>query len=371
MRYGMYFCWATISGEKKPRAMSFLLDLLAGVASAVALLAIFGFLYQKLGTARDMRKHPPLGQLVDIGGRRLHLWCTGEGSPTVVLDSGLPGSSLSWTLVQPEVARFTRVCSYDRAGLGWSDPGPPPRTTARIVEDLRALLERARIEPPYVVVGHSFSAFTARLYASQYPDEVAGIVLVDPIHPREWLGLSPERERGLRRAVQLSRYGAFLVALGLGRLVAWLIRIGAGSLARFLVLLVAGGAVRGRESLMESAWKLPPELRSTVGMFWTQPKSYRALADQIEALPVSAAQVAAMSDLGDMPLVVLSASNSDSGRRSDHDAAAQLSSRGRHLVALESGHWIQLDRPECVVTTIRDVCEAARRRQPGQSAARA
>ena len=93
MRYGMYCCWATISGEKEPRAMSFLLDLLAGAGSAVALRAIFGFVFQKLGTARDMRKHPPVGRLVDIGGRRLHLWCTGEGSPTVVLDSGLPGSS--------------------------------------------------------------------------------------------------------------------------------------------------------------------------------------------------------------------------------------------------------------------------------------
>ncbi len=122
---------------------------------------------------------------------------------------------------------------------------------------------------------------------------------------------------------------------------------------------------------MESVWKLPPELRSTVGVFWTQPKSYRAMADQIEALPESAAQVAAASEYGDMPLVVLSARNSDSGRMPDHDAVAQLSSSGRHIVALDSGHWIQLDRPELVVTAIRDVCEAARWRRLGQSAARA
>src|SRR5712692_2471525 len=350
--------------------MGSLLDLLAGAASAVVLLAFLGFIYQKVGTARDLRKHPPLGKLLDIGGRRLHLWCTGEGSPTVVLDSGLPGSSLSWTLVQPEVAKFTRVCSYDRAGLGWSDPGLRPRTTARIVEELRALLTRAGIQPPYVLVGHSFGAFTARLFASQCPDEVVGMVLVDPIHPREWLELRPEQKRGLRRAVQLSRYAAFLVALGLGRLVAWLIRIGAGGLARVLVLSISGGAVRGRESLMESVWKLPPELRSTVGVFWTHPKSYRAMADQIEALPESAAQVAVASEYGDMPLVVLSARNSDSGRMPDHDAVAKLSSSGRHIVARDSGHWIQLDRPELVVTAIRDVCEAARRRRLGQSAAR-
>ena len=226
--------------------------LLVGLFVLVALLLFAGALYQAIGSAQDARKYPPPGRIVDVGGHRLHLYCAGEGGPSVVMDSGLPGSSLSWRLVQPEVAQFARVCSYDRAGLGWSEAGPKPRTSQQVVEELHTLLASAGIEAPYVLVGHSFGAFTARLYASTYPKEVAGLVLVDPLHPRECLEMTEQQKVNLHRAVRFSRYGALLAGLGIARFVASLVRAGALGTARSLVALVTGGAIRAGESFLAS-----------------------------------------------------------------------------------------------------------------------
>ena len=120
------------------------------------------------------------GQLIDVGGFKLHIHCTGSGSPTVVMDSALGGSSVSWLLVQPDIAQVTRVCSYDRAGFGWSDPGPKPRTAGRVADELHVLLDRAGIPPPYVVVGHSFGGGLAMHLAAARPDRVGALLLLDP-----------------------------------------------------------------------------------------------------------------------------------------------------------------------------------------------
>jgi len=173
--------------------------------------------------------------------------------PTVVMDSGFPGTSLSWTFVQPEVAKFTRACSYDRAGLGWSDAGPMPRTSRQIVEELHALLLNAGVEGPYVLVGHSFGTFTVRLYASTYPDQVAGMVLGDPIHPSDWLHMTEAGKRKLMGAIRLSRYGAVLARLGVARFVSLLVRLGAPGLARSSVSLMTGGTL-GEAERMIAPW---------------------------------------------------------------------------------------------------------------------
>ena len=160
--------------ERGPRR-SWLRLIALSLIAFVLILSLSGFLYQNISEARDRRFNPMAGRLFDVGGRKMHIDCRGEGSPAVILDAGLGDTYLSWRKVQPQIAAFTRACSYDRAGLGYSDPSPLPRTSEVIAKELHTLLQAAQIAPPYVLVGHSMGGYDVRLYASLYRDEVAGM----------------------------------------------------------------------------------------------------------------------------------------------------------------------------------------------------
>jgi pimeloyl-ACP methyl ester carboxylesterase len=333
-----------------------LLEALLIVAAILVLLPLAGFFYQKLGAVADFRRHPSPGRLVDVGGHRLHLLDSGAGHPTVLFESGLPGSVLSWFHVQQELARLVRVVSYDRAGLGWSDAGPEPRTAGRIVDELHRLLELANVPPPYILVGHSFGGLTTRLFASRFPDEVAGLVLVDPVGPEEWSPLSERERRRLAGGAKLCRRAALLARFGVTRLVGLLVRAGAHRLARFAVLFISNGVLADSGSTIGPLAKLPAEQRSIVGMFWMQPKFYAAMAGQVESLPESASQVARAADtLDPKPVIVISAANTEPARLAEQIATARLSSCGKHLVARKSSHWVQLDEPELVIGAVLGV----------------
>jgi pimeloyl-ACP methyl ester carboxylesterase len=154
---------------------------------ALLALAVAGAIYQAIATERAERAYPPPGVMVDVGAYSLHINCVGQGSPTVVLDAGLGDMSASWVWVQQEVAKTTRVCAYDRAGMGCSEMGPEPRDAEQISSELHALLERTNIgQGPYVLVGHSFGGLYTRTYAARYPDEVAGVALVDSSQPDQF-----------------------------------------------------------------------------------------------------------------------------------------------------------------------------------------
>ncbi len=224
---------------------------------------------------------PAPGRLVDIGGMRLHLSCAGEGGPTVVLEAALGASSISWSLVQPGLARLTRVCSYDRAGFGWSDRGPMPRTARRIAWELHTLLERARVPAPYLLVGHSFGGIVARVFARDYRDTVAGVVFVDPAHPEDWVTPAPKERTRIERGSRLCRHGAVAARLGLARAVVALGSAGVVSAARGMVRIISRGELsREDEGILAPVWKLPPEARRPLAGFWTQPKFFEALGSQ-------------------------------------------------------------------------------------------
>jgi pimeloyl-ACP methyl ester carboxylesterase len=298
------------------------------------------------------------GRLVDAGGFRLHLHCSGSGSPAVVMDAALAGSSISWSLIQPEVSRVTRACSYDRAGFGWSDAGPMPRTAGRAADELRVLLDRGGVAPPFVLVGHSFGGLVMRIFAARYRDNVSGLVLVDPAHPEDWVTPAPKEQIKIDRGIRLCRSGATAARYGAARLVSGLVTLGLFGVARGLAAVVSrGGLSREDEGVLAPFWKLPPETRKPLRRFWTQEKFFAALGSQIASISTSAAETLATSagGYGDLPLVTISSTDPGDYRLRQQEALARLSRHGRHIVASRSGHWIPLDQPQVVIDAIRDV----------------
>jgi pimeloyl-ACP methyl ester carboxylesterase len=295
------------------------------------------------------------GRLVDLGTHRLHIRCEGEGAPSVVFDAALGASSLSWSLVQPAVARVTRACAYDRAGFGWSDAGPQPRSAGRIANELHELLTRAGVPPPYLLVGHSFGGLVMRLFTARHRADIAGLIVIEPAIPEEWSGPSDEQRALVARGQRLCRYGAFAARTGVARVVSGLVRLGALAPARALVALVSrGGLRREDEGIQAPIWKLPPEARAMLGRAWTQEKFFEALGSQIANISESAAEVMRLGppDFGDLPLTVVTSATASEHRLQADAALARASRVGHHHLAPDSGHWVPLDAPGAVIDVV-------------------
>jgi len=337
--------------------------LLSVLAIAIGLVAA-GAVYQALGAAADRRRYPPPGRLIDIGGRNLHLIDQGASGPPVIFESGISATCLSWVDVREQVGNFARACAYDRAWLGWSDPAPSPRTTANIVDELRALLEAAQVPRPYILAGHSFGGMLVRAYAAKYPGDVAGLVLVDPLSAREWLHIVPAHARMLRLGVKLSRRGAMLARLGIVRASLGLLMAGGRRVPQWIAKLSSGSGETVITRLVGEVRKMPPETWPIVRAHWCLPKSFEGMADYLESLPASAAEAAALDQRlrqpGAIPITVLSAANAPPQQLEEREAWARRSPRGRHIIARKSGHWIQLDEPELVVQAIREMADFVR-----------
>ena len=183
---------------------------------AIGLIALIGLgmIVQAIATESDRRTYTPIGQLYPVEGHQMHMICMGEGSPTVILEAGAGHFSMLWAWVQPDIAQSTRACAYDRAGYGWSDPGPEPRDAQQIASELHALLDVVGIEPPYVLVGHSLGGIYARVFNAQYPGEVIGMALIDATHPDNWIRQG-ESISALQTAATVS---SVLARMGLMRL---------------------------------------------------------------------------------------------------------------------------------------------------------
>ena len=274
----------------------------------------------------------PPGRLVDVGFYRLHIHCTGVESPSVVFESGLGGTYLDWSRVQPEVSRFARACSYDRAGYGWSEPGPEPRDVRRIAGELDTLLTRARIPPPYVLVGHSFGGLAIRMFASREERRaVAGLVLVDAAHEDQFQRLE---SAGVRAPMAPT-----------GR--------------RFII---------ANHGLVPTA--LPENLKPAAQRLALARKAIRTLYAELGSLRRSAGQMGSIGRTIDAPVIVLSRSpRPDAGEKRDRvdemwldlqrDLARTIGNTSLQVVP-GSGHYIHLDRPDRIVDAIRTVVQTYR-----------
>jgi pimeloyl-ACP methyl ester carboxylesterase len=312
--------------------------ILLAIILLILAVAVCGFLYENVSEARDQRFNPMSGQRVDVGGFKMHIDCMGQGSPAVIFDSGLGDTFLSWRKVQPEIAKLTRACTYDRAGLGYSDASPQPRTSKVIAEELHTLLHAAGVAGPYVLVGHSMGGYDVRLFASLYRSEVAGMVLVDASHP-------DQENRFPRELKDMDR--------------SWLRE------AEFLEYTTPFGLPR----LFGFCEDNPVE-RAAECNFHTA----REGIAELKAFPESAAETATTGTLGDMPLAVLSHDPDKPSAELPADLAkpvnetwekmqeelAHLSSRGTQTIAKNSSHYIQIDRPDVVIDAIRGIVQQAR-----------
>jgi pimeloyl-ACP methyl ester carboxylesterase len=323
---------------------------LQGLLILLLVLSVIGAIYQVIVTARDARAFPAVGQLVDVGGYKLHLHCMGEGSPTVILESGQANSLAVWAWVQPEVAKTTRVCAYDRAGVGWSDASPHPRDARDMAVELHTLLSNASIAPPYVLVGHSFGGLMTHVYAAQYPREVAGLVWLDIEHPEQWTR-SPEARTQYAQIRSLSRIGPWLARVGLVRL----------------------------SNYFPPVKELPAQA-AIAFKAWLDTTRFMVInAAEFQAQPVSLAQAQAAGSLGALPLFVLTAT--DHGfppeQRAPLEAQwltmqnelAALSTNSVHQVIDGATHGsLQVEQQDALVSSaaIVQVITAARTGQPLQ-----
>lgn len=292
-------------------------------------------------------QYPAPGKLVDVGGYHMHIHCVGEGSPTVVMESGLNDFSLQWSSVQAEIGQFARVCVYDRAGFGWSEASPHPRTVATMVSELRTLLQNAEVEGPYVMVGHSFGGIVVREFTHQYPDEVTGMLLVDSAHEQHF--------------VRIPAFATLTEAM-----------------ARQFKLFAALNSF--------GIMALSPEQIPARGLGGEALEQYRALlatTDYFNAAVIESSSFLAefgtgsthkLKGLGDLPLIVLTRGLPDSlpilseqeNARYDttwHELQrelAGLSSNSRQIIAEDGGHYIQLDEPNLVIDAVRELVEQSK-----------
>jgi pimeloyl-ACP methyl ester carboxylesterase len=332
------------SRQNRKRVAHVFKKTIAGAAAVLALsLAPFVIRAAVAGvsTLVEKNRYPPPGKLIDIGGYRLHLYCTGQGEPVVVLESGLGTDWTTWRLVAPELAQLARVCVYDRAGYGWSEVSPKPRTSTSIAGELHQLLKNAGEHGPLVLIGHSFGAYVVRSFANSFPEATAGLVLVDPSH---------------------EDFPAGAKALGLDEMSIpprpWFDWHGTG-LSRLRKLW------KGDEALLPDLKNAPEPFRHRA-IIWSPPAQLITEHEELAGLRRSEAEARAAVIPAGIPLVVISGAPAATQTAIDPVWAlrlrlhANLAAGWRHIRAAGSGHFVQLDDPKLVVSAIQDIISGIR-----------
>jgi pimeloyl-ACP methyl ester carboxylesterase len=326
------------------------------VSLATALIAA-GFLYQCIGGHRDRLRFAGPGRYVTTRrGCRFYLLEKGSGGPTVLFEAGIAATNLNWFHVQEKVADFTCTASYDRGGLGWSSPSRTARIPGNIAVELHGLLQCARIKPPYILVGHSFGGLVVRRFAVLYPEDVAGVVLVDPMRCEEWPPLNPARQPAVDLGRRLTRFAIPLARFGVIRLAVTSLFRRTGQLSGRLAGTAGAGGRHVLERIKGEVGKMPREVWPIVAAHWSRPSYYAGMRNHLVAVPDTVREMQDAEPIHDIPVVVLTPGISTP--LSDRQLGC-IGDNVQQVIAPASAHWIHLDEPDLVIDSIREIVAAA------------
>lgn len=329
--------------------------LLLWLSMLLLLLLVAGTLYQYLGARRDRRRYLPRGRMVDIGeGRKLYLHQAGDAGPAVIFESGIGSTSQNWFGLQQAVSGFARTVAYDRYGLGWSSDCVTERTPSNIVRELRLMLLAAGIAPPYILVGHSFGGLVVRRYAADFPEDVAGVVLVDAMRPEEWPPLKPEQQALLDRGIRQISLGRILARFGVARLVATSLLRHSNRTSG----VVSRVARRIRFPLLDrittELGKMPRTVWPVVAAHWSNPRFYRDMGAYLRAVPATVREMQHAAPIEGVPVVLFTPITAEA---LGADALHRIGPTTQQVIAKKSRHWVHLDEPQIVVDAIRRMAE--------------
>jgi pimeloyl-ACP methyl ester carboxylesterase len=325
----------------------------------IAAVPAVGMIYQWIGALNDRRRFLGLGRMVDVGnGRRMYVSDMGRemrDGPTVIFESGIAATSQNWLRVQEVVAAYARAVSYDRSGLGWSSPSDSERTPSNIARELRDMLRHAKIPGPYVLVGHSFGGLVVQRYAAEYPDEILGVILVDPMRVEDWPPVNETQRAMLVRGTRMAGFGIPVARFGLARLATTSLLCRSGKLSRaFSRATAKHGGLHVLERITCEVGKMPRAVWPIVAAHWSRPEFYRGLVAHLDAVPASVAEMHGAQSVEGVPVVLLTPGNA---KPFSGDDLRRIGPGARQVIARRSGHWIHLDEPELVVDTIRRMVE--------------
>ena len=311
---------------------------------------------QNIALNRLREQYPAPGKLVEVAGHTMHINCRGSGSPTVVIDAGNGSFSIEWQPIQDQLTQSVRVCTYDRSGYGWSESGPQPRDGRQVVVELHDLLEAAGERGPYVLVGHSLGGVRVRMFAAQYPENTAGMLLVDTAYP---LTITPEFEQQMQGSIGFYQVMNLLTGSGIMRIL---------------------GPLGGEKAMPETARKLPADLQQPYLNLLLDPVQYTTASSEMAHLPQTFKDTSGLlirdQPFGALPLIVLTAGQTSAVGSTPFDVhsipvddhrielqaeLARQSSQGEQRVIANSGHLIHLDAPQDVIVAFQDLIAMIRR----------